>query len=364
MATSQGELFLVTGATGAQGGAASRALLRSGHRVRAIVRDPRSASARSLADEGVEVLQGDFDDAASLDVATAGVSGVFSMQVPPTAADPEREVRTGRALIDAAHRAGVRTFVHTSVARAGDQADFVGWDEGRWAKAYWNSKSAVNEAVASRGFERFVILKPAFMMDNLLPPKATGMYPALEERGRLETALAPDTRLDWIAAQDVGAFAAAAFSDPGRFNGHVIDLATTSLTMKEVASKLSAATGKTVTAISLSEAEAVEHGINPGVASSQAWNNVEGYKVDLAATLAWGVPMTTFEKWLAEHKGELVIGLVALTGKTTAIHHISDVHPHDRGRADSPQGQAHAASADLTSYSSASAAISRSARNQ
>ena len=52
-----------------------------------------------------------------------------------------------------------------------------------------------------------------------------------------------------IAATDVGAFAAAAFADPDRFNGHSIDLAAEALTMVEVAAKLAAGTGKSVTAV-------------------------------------------------------------------------------------------------------------------
>ena len=308
MANSQAGLILVTGATGAQGGAAARALRNAGYRVRAIVRDPSAASARLLAANGIEVVRGDFDDIASLDAAAAGADGVFSVQMPPDPEDLDREIRTGRALVDAAYRAGVQTFVHTSVARAGDQASFVGWNEGRWWPAYWDSKSAVNEAVAARGFNRFVILKPAFMMDNLLPPKAAFMFPALGNHGRIETALAPDTRLDLIAAADIGAFAAAAFADPARFHGHAIAMAAEALTMDEVAAKLAAGTGKPVTALSLSEADALARGISPGVASSQTWNNVEGYQVDLAATRAWGVPVTSFAQWVADHRDKFVIG--------------------------------------------------------
>jgi len=310
MASATESPILVTGATGAQGGAAARALLRAGYHVRALVRNPGAAAARALMQQGVEVVQGDFDDVASLDMAVAGAAGIFSMQMPAGPDDPDREVRTGQALVDAAYRAGVQTFVHTSVARAGDQADFVGMNDGRWPRTYWDSKSAVNGAVAARGFDRFVILKPAFMMDNLLPPKAAFMFPALAARGRIETAIATETRLDWIAADDVGAFAAAAFGNPDRFNGRSIDLAAEALTMEEVAAKIAAGTGKPVIAVSLSESDAVASGINPAVASSQAWNNVEGYKVDLAATHAWGVPLTSFDKWIASYGDQFVISPV------------------------------------------------------
>lgn len=117
--------ILVTGATGAQGGGVVMALLRAGRPVRALVRDPGTESAKALAVQGVDLVRGDFTDIATLDAALEGVGGVFSMQMPPRAGDPTSEVRTGLALIDAAYRAGVGMFVHTSVARAGDQDTFA-----------------------------------------------------------------------------------------------------------------------------------------------------------------------------------------------------------------------------------------------
>jgi len=46
---------LVTGATGNQGGAVVRALLKQGHQVRALTRNPASPAARRLAEQGVQI---------------------------------------------------------------------------------------------------------------------------------------------------------------------------------------------------------------------------------------------------------------------------------------------------------------------
>ena len=130
--------ILVMGATGKQGGSVVRALLRAGHPVRAFVRDPSSSSgAQALAAQGVEVVKGEFTDTASLDSALVGVGGVFSVQMGSQPSDPHTEVLAGKALVEAAHRAGVRVIVHSSVARAGDHESFVGWNEGRWEPLYW-----------------------------------------------------------------------------------------------------------------------------------------------------------------------------------------------------------------------------------
>lgn len=300
--------ILVTGATGKQGGAVVRALLQAGHTVRALVRDPNAASSQALAALGAELFKGNFGDSASLDVAMAGAEGVFLMQMPSPATDPTSEVRTGKAQVEAAFRAGVTVVVQTSVARAGDHENFVGWDEGRWEPTYWQGKAAVNEMVKAQGFRHWVILKPALMMDNLLMPVAGFMFPALAERGELETAVDPDTSVDWIDAHDIGVFATAAFENPEYFHGHEIDLAAESVTMGMLAAKMAKKTGKSALAVTSSQDELVAQGNHAGVVANQVWLSVEGYKVDLDAVRKWGIPLTTLDDFIEKHRDEFVIG--------------------------------------------------------
>jgi len=300
--------ILVTGATGKQGGAVARALLQAGRPVRALTRDPRSAAAQALAAQGMDVLKGDFDDPASLDAALAGVDGVFSMQMGSHPDDPETEIRTGKALVEASHRADVRVIVHTSVARAGDHENFIGWDEGRWEPLYWINKAAVNEMVKTKGFRHWVILKPALIMEDLVPPMVDFMFPTLAQRGQFETAIELDTPLDWIAAQDIGAFAAAAFADPERFHGHEIDLAAESVTLRELTAKMTQGLGKPVSAVTLSEDEMVAQGHHPLHVRGQVWDNVEGYQVDLDAVRSWGVPLTTLDQFIEQFRDKFIIG--------------------------------------------------------
>jgi uncharacterized protein YbjT (DUF2867 family) len=74
-------MFLVTGLTGHVGGATAGGLLAMGKQVRALVRDPRKATA--WADKGVELVQGDWNDAASIAAALNGMEGAYIM-MPPT----------------------------------------------------------------------------------------------------------------------------------------------------------------------------------------------------------------------------------------------------------------------------------------
>lgn len=297
----QVETVLVTGATGMQGGATVDALLAQGTTVRALVRDPQAAAAVALGARGVALRQGSFDDEASLIAAMQGVQGVFSMQNVSPPDDPGREIRHGASLVAAARKAGVQVFVHTSVARAGRQHEFAGWAEGRWPEGYWNGKSGVNDLVRASGLPHWTVLKPAYMLENFLPPKVAWMYPGF--RGRvIETAMAPDAPLDVLAASDLGRFAAAAFADPARFAGQEIDLAAARVTMGELASYFSAATGETIVAQSLPPEELVARGYAPGLVDSQLWATVEGYRVDLARAASFGVALESPQDWALRNR--------------------------------------------------------------
>ena len=303
--TDRKHLILVTGATGAQGGAAARALLDAGFRVRTLTRNPTSADAVTLAKQGAEVVRGDWDDASSVVAAMHGAYGVFSVQ-RPDADGSDSERRHGFGLVDAARSSDVRHFVHTSVCEAGRHTDFPRWESGYWWQKYWTDKWDIEERVRGAGFEHWTILKPAFLMDNFARPKAAGMFPHLKQ-GEILTALRPETKMQLVAADDVGEFSRAALMDPARFDRKSIDLAAEALTMNEVASTLGRVLGKPVKARSVSPAEARKAGLFPGWVRSQEWTNEAGYHADIEALKPYGVPLTTFEAWVARHAANIEI---------------------------------------------------------
>jgi uncharacterized protein YbjT (DUF2867 family) len=298
-------LILVTGATGAQGGAAARELLARGHQVRLLTRNPGAPAARVLEQSGAELVRGDLDDIASIEAALHGVTGVFSVQVPDvTGTDSER--RHGLALVQSALKAGVRQFIHTSVTGAGAHTSFPRWDTGYWSQKYWTDKWDIEEAVSRAGFASWTVLKPAFLMENFVPPKATFMFPDLR-RGEIATALHANTYMQLIAADDIGAFARAAFESPETFNRRSIDLAAEELTMKEVAATLSRLLQKNILAIELTPGQALARGLHPGWVRSQEWTNEVGYCADIAALRQYGISLTSFEQWVQRHRSDIVV---------------------------------------------------------
>lgn len=67
----------VTGATGVQGGSVARKMLAEGWNVRALTRNPSSAAAQALAEQGAKVVDADIDKPETLDEA-------FEVLSPPS----------------------------------------------------------------------------------------------------------------------------------------------------------------------------------------------------------------------------------------------------------------------------------------
>ncbi len=80
-------MFLVMGITGKVGGATATHLLAQGKKVRALVRNRGKAA--KWADEGVELVDGDWSDAAAIERALEGVDGAFVMLPAVWAPSPD-----------------------------------------------------------------------------------------------------------------------------------------------------------------------------------------------------------------------------------------------------------------------------------
>jgi uncharacterized protein YbjT (DUF2867 family) len=88
-------MYLVMGITGNVGGATARHLLEQGKQVRALVRD--RAKAARWADQGVELAEGDWNDATAIATALKGVAGAFVML--PAVWAPSPDFREAKGVI-------------------------------------------------------------------------------------------------------------------------------------------------------------------------------------------------------------------------------------------------------------------------
>ncbi|MCC3313149.1 NmrA family NAD(P)-binding protein [Nocardia africana] len=293
---------LVTGATGRQGGATARALLAAGVPVRALVRDRNTVRAKEIESLGAELVTGDLRDRESVIRAAEGARAVFSVQMPAITEagfDFDGEVTQGVHLIEGARVAGVSQFVHTSVSGAGQHTEVPGWAPGRWAvENSLTAKAAVQDALRAAGFPRWTLLKPGTFMENFLPSMRY-MFPRGVEGG-LVSVLAPQTRLSLVAVADIGRAAAAAITDPGRFDRVELELASDYLSMIEIAATLSRALGVPVEAPNMTVTQAVAAGMPP-MGAALEWLNVAGQPGRPDYARALGISLTSFEQWARTH---------------------------------------------------------------
>lgn len=224
------QAILVAGATGRQGGAVLRHLLQAGFRPRALTRNPESTRARALRDLGVDVAKGDMSDLSTLIPAMEGVYGVFSVQ-DYWAAGPGEEIRQGENMGTAAREAGVRHFVYSSLASA-DRFNRVD---------FFETKYVIEKHLRWIGLPR-TILRPVLFMEDLLTP---GILKRIR-RGHLTSPLPRDRSVQVVAAEDLGAFATAAFQHPELYRGRTIEIAGDEVTGPEAAAALSSALGRPV----------------------------------------------------------------------------------------------------------------------
>lgn len=86
-------MFLVMGITGKVGGATAQHLLAQGKKVRALVRN--RAKAASWANQGVDLVDGDWNDSAAIEQALKGVEGAFVMVPSVWAPSPDYKEAKG-----------------------------------------------------------------------------------------------------------------------------------------------------------------------------------------------------------------------------------------------------------------------------
>jgi uncharacterized protein YbjT (DUF2867 family) len=210
MTASRGETIVVAGATGRQGGAVTRHLLRDGWRVRALTRRPDGAKAQALAALGAEVVRADMGDRASLLAALRGARGVYSVQNPMTSG-PAAEVRQGQLVAEVAKEVGVGHVVYAS-AGTGQAGTGIG---------SWESKLAVERHLRELGVPATVLRPTAFM--ELMTDK--GYFPAASTWHVMPGLMGEDRPVGWLSVDDLGAIAAAVFAAPDRFVGADLKLA-------------------------------------------------------------------------------------------------------------------------------------------
>ncbi len=231
MADGKGSI-LVFGATGQQGGSVAEALLVSGWQVRALVREPASNRAQALRAKGVELFRGDFADVDAMRTAMGGVYGVFSVQPssPGGTLSDEDEIHFGIAVADLAVACDVEHLVYSSGGAVGDKPTGLG---------HFDSKARIEAHIRTLPITATVVRPVAFMEMLVMP--GFGL-----NEDRFTFFAKPDQSMQLLAVEDIGKFVAAIFADPARFGGETFEIASDTITGRELGALFSEAAGRTI----------------------------------------------------------------------------------------------------------------------
>jgi uncharacterized protein YbjT (DUF2867 family) len=275
------KIILVTGATGQQGGAAARQLLKDGWKVRAFVRDENKPAAAELKELGAELFIGDLNNRNSVNDAMKNAYGVFSVQ-NFYEAGYDGELKQGQMLIDLAKENKVSHFLQTTVAGA-DKAPDV---------PHFEVKARIEDYLKKSGI-KYTILRPVFFMENF----NTWFTPQHTDDGyQIAMGMQQETKLQMIAVDDIGKFVVEIFNNPDKYLGQSLEIAGDELTMPEVAKAYTNKLGKDVKFVSL-PIDAVKQ-YSQEVGAMFEWFQKHGYEANINELKKVKPELKTFNTWV------------------------------------------------------------------
>jgi NAD(P)H dehydrogenase (quinone) len=218
-------MFVITGVTGKLGRVAVEDLLTRvpAGEVAVVARDPRKAA--DLAERGVDVRHGDYEDPASLRAAFTGADVLLFVSSPDVT--PGARARQHRNVVDAAVAADVGRVVYTSA---------IGAENG---KGFLADHTVTEELLAGSGLPH-TRLRNTFYMEVLVNP---GLRAAVDAGELLGADNGVPVNLATIA--DLG-FAASVTVDGEGHAGAVYELRGPVWTLADLARTLSAVSGNDV----------------------------------------------------------------------------------------------------------------------
>jgi uncharacterized protein YbjT (DUF2867 family) len=211
--------FLITGATGRQGGgviAALSAMEIKPFTIYALTRNVDSPNAQNLVSKysNLKLVSGTFDNPTAIfSACKVPISGVFAVQLPPGfPPSAGAEEKQGKDLIDAAIAHGVKVYVQTTVDR-GSNSDTNPTKVPHFISKFNIEKHLELQVKESEAKTSFTILRPTSFMENF----AGGFMTKLLATSCRDV-LPPDQRIQLIAVKDIGWFAAKALTNPDSDN--------------------------------------------------------------------------------------------------------------------------------------------------
>lgn len=321
------KIIAVVGATGSQGGGLVRAILADPEgrfTVRALTRNADSFTARELATQGVEVVEADLDDEASVRKAFDGAYGAFVVTNFWAQRTPEQEMARTRAEMElaqaaaaarAAKDAGLRHVVWSTLEDTRPHFERLGIDVPTVFDSYkvphFDAKAEANVFFTELGVPT-TFLQTTFFYEAFI---VGGQGPHRDHNGELVVTIPmAGNKLALIAADDIGKTALGVFRRGDDFIGKTVSIAGTHATGEELAAMFTAVLGEKVVYRPLTHDEVRASG-QPG--ALEIANNFQFYSDaseyftavrDLDVVRELNPDLQSLDSWLNEHKSQIPLG--------------------------------------------------------
>lgn len=287
--------LVVTGATGKQGGGLISALLEKSDRtfeIYAVTRNTSSGSAKSLANKGVKLIQGDFDRPAEIFKQVDKPWGLFSVTMPSNA---KKEEAQGKAITKAALDAGVQHIVFTATDRGGQEKSNTNQTPVPHFISKFNIEEDIKEKarVSSQG-TTWTFLRPVAFYENLVPGFLGKAFISVWRLNGL------DNKVQFISTRDIGKVAADAFinaSSP-EYKNKSISLAGYEMTPRQAATIFKETTGEEIPSTYSFLATIITWVLWEQLGIMFKWFKDEGFGTDIEAMRKRYPYLKEFKSWL------------------------------------------------------------------
>jgi uncharacterized protein YbjT (DUF2867 family) len=318
------EIIAVVGATGSQGGGLVRAILADPEgrfTVRALTRNADSGKAHELASQGVEVVEADLDDEASVRKAFDGAYGSFVVTNFWAQRTPEQDKARTRAEMElaqaataarAAKDAGLRHVVWSTLEDTRPHFARLGIDVPTVFDSYkvphFDAKGEANAFFTELGVPT-TFLQTTFFYEAFI---VGGQGPHRDEDGELVVTIPmAGNKLALIAADDIGRTALGVFRRGDDFIGKTVSIAGAHVTGEQLAAKFTTVLGEKVVYRPLTHDQMRASG-QPGALEIanmyQFYSDASEYFTgvrDLDLVRELNPELQTLDSWLTQHKNEI-----------------------------------------------------------
>jgi uncharacterized protein YbjT (DUF2867 family) len=288
-------IFLVCGATGHQGYAVIKSLLKNGKfHIRGMTRDINSEKARKLRDQGVEMVGCDYTKCDELKNVLKGVDVFFGMTNYFDSATRERECQIGTSFVDCAKEMGIKHFIWSSLPNV---EKLTG---GKLKARFFTEKAKVGE-YALKTIPTTVVWPGAFFQNF-----TESFYPHHKENdGTLIYSLPRVSNMDGIDINELGDAVLNIALNRNEWIGKTIPLASEHMPLQKYFEQLREVGGHKVKWNEISIEEFSKLNIKDAKELAEMFEWMEKYgcfgsNPDFSAQKRLGCPLKTFREFLEQ----------------------------------------------------------------